>query len=73
MDAYTQWTNEMANMKVIEKAPILDNFCEFYEKLFLRQSDAQYVRNTMDLWNNNTKDGNDEPRKDTKKQNLITL
>ena len=43
MDAFTQWTNEKANMKVLGKTPSLESFCEFYEKLVLRQSDAQYV------------------------------
>ena len=73
MDAYTQWTNKKANMKVLGKTPNLDNFCEFNEKLVIRQSDARYVRNTMDSLNNNTKDSNEEQRKDTRKQHSATL
>ena len=73
MDAYTQWTNEKDNIKGLGKTPNLDNFCDFYEKLVLRQSDAQYVRNTMDSLNNNKKDENNEPRKDTRKSHSATL
>ena len=49
------------------------NICEFYEKLVLRQSDAQYASTTMHSLNNNTRNANDEPRKDTRKQHSATL
>ena len=73
-EAYGKWTSEKERMKSNAKHPNLEEFCNFYENLVLQESDAQYVRHTMESLNTNiAKVSHDEAKKEKKKDLSATL